>query len=102
MNMNKKDLERLSKSQLIKLLLKQEAKKPSNGVNEHEEIIKPIPSLRAGKWKNIKSKPIPQKSINEDILPPPEQFRDGYKPIPKPRTDRPLQPEEKEHITDVT
>ena len=43
MNMNKKDLKRLSKSQLIKLLLKQESKKPSNSVNEHEEIIKPIP-----------------------------------------------------------
>ena len=25
------------------------------------------------------------------ILPPPPQFRDRYKPIPKPRTDRPLQ-----------
>ena len=37
--MNKKDLKRLSKSQLIKLLLKQKAKKPSNSVNEHEEII---------------------------------------------------------------
>ena len=27
----------------------------------------------------------------EDIIQPPEQFRYGYKPIPKPRTDRPLQ-----------
>ena len=27
----------------------------------------------------------------EDIIQPPEQFRDGYKPIPKPRTDRLLQ-----------
>ena len=26
-----------------------------------------------------------------DIIKPPEQFRDGYKPIPKSRTDRPLQ-----------
>ena len=26
----------------------------------------------------------------DDIIQPPEQFRDGYKPIPKPRTDRPL------------
>ena len=103
MDMNKKDLKRLSKSQLIKLLLKQEAKMPSNSVNEHAETIRPIPSLRAGKWKNIKPKPIPRKSANEDIiLPPPEQFRDGYKPIPKPRTDRPLQLEEKEHITDVS
>ena len=102
--MNKKDLKRLSKSQHIKLILKQEAKKPSNSVNEYEEIIKPIPSLRPGKWKNIKHKPIPRKSVNKDIitiLPSPEQFRDGYKPIPKPRTDRPLQLEEKEHITSV-
>ena len=108
MDMNKKDLKRLSKSQLIKLLLKQEAKKPSDSINKHAEIIKPIP----------------QKSVNEDlILPPPEQFQDGYKPIQKPRTDRPLQMqnaqrppkptrkpppppipqvEEKEHITNVT
>ena len=34
MDMNKKDLKRLSKLQLIKLLLKQEAKKPSNSANE--------------------------------------------------------------------
>ena len=27
----------------------------------------------------------------EDIIQPPEQFRDGYKPILKPRTDRPFQ-----------
>ena len=39
MDMNKKDLKRLSKSQLIELLLKQEAKNPSNSVNEHEETI---------------------------------------------------------------
>ena len=86
MDMNKKDLKRLSKSQLIKLLLKQEAKKPSNSINEHEEIIKPIPPSRTGKWESIKPKPVPRKSVNEDtILPPP--------PI--------LQVEEKEHITDV-
>ena len=57
MDMNKKDLKRLSKSQLIKLLLKQEAKKPSDSVNEHAETIKPISPQRTGKWKNIK--PIP-------------------------------------------
>ena len=27
----------------------------------------------------------------DDIIQPPEQFRDAYKPILKPRTDRPLQ-----------
>ena len=92
MDMNKKDLKRLSKLQLIKLLLKQEAKKPSDSINEHAEIIKPISPQRTGKWKNIKPKPIPRKIVNEDlILPPPERFQDGYKPIPKPRTDRPLQ-----------
>ena len=55
----------------------------------------------------------------EDIIQPPEQFRDTYKPIPKPRTDdRPLQmqnarrppnpirkpppvPKVEEHITNV-
>ena len=37
MDMNKKDLKRLSKLQLIKLLLKQEAKKPSDSINKHDE-----------------------------------------------------------------
>ena len=53
-----------------------------------------------------------------DIIQPPEQFRDAYKPIPKPRTDGPLQmqnarrpprptrkpppvPQVEEHITNV-
>ena len=40
---------------------------------------------------------MPRKSVRQmvkeyrDIIQPPEQFLDGYKPIPKPRTDRPLQ-----------
>ena len=72
MDMNKKDLKRLSKSQLIKLLLKQEAKKP-------------IPPPRSGKWESVKPKPVPLKSVNEDIILPP--------PIP--------QVEEKEHKTNV-
>ena len=57
--MNKRDLKKLTKAQLIILLLKQQAQKPSNSVkqmvNEHEGIIQP-----------------------------PEQFRDAYKPIPPP------------------
>ena len=48
--MNKRDLKKLTKAQLIKLLLKQQAQKPRNSVNEHEDIIQP-----------------------------PEQFRDTYK-----------------------
>ena len=100
MDMNKKDLKRLSKSQLIKLLLKQEAKKPSNSINEHEEIIKPIPPPRTGKWESVKPNPVPRKSVNEDIiLQPPKRFRDRP---PKPTREPPLppilQPEEKEHI----
>ena len=72
-DMEKKDLKKLTKGQLIKLLMNQR-KKPN------------LPP-RTGKWK-----PVPREIVNEDIiLPPPEQFRDGYKPIPKPRTDRPFQ-----------
>ena len=98
-DMEKKDLK---KGQLIKLLLKQ---KKSKKVSNHEDLlhnnpfkdevaqepakrIKPTPPPRTGKWESVKPKPVPRKIINEDlILPPPG----GYKPIPKPRTDRPLQ-----------
>ena len=83
-------LKKLTKGQLIKLLLKK--------VSNHEDLldndpfkdevaqeptkrIKPTPPPRTGKWESVKPKPIPCKSVNED----------GYKPIPKPRTDRPLQ-----------
>ena len=66
-------------------------------VSNHEDLLdndpfkdevaqEPTPRLRTGKWESVS-----RKSVNEDlILPPPEQFQDGYKPIPKPRTDRPL------------
>ena len=66
MDMNKKDLKKLSKSQL-----KQEAKKPSNSVN-----VKPIPPLRTGKWESIKPKPVSRKSVNEGITLPSKQFRE--------------------------
>ena len=89
-DMEKKDLKKLTKGQLIKLLLKK--------VSNHEDLldndpfkdevtqdptkrIKPTPPPRTGKWQSVKPKQIPYKSVNED----------GYKPIPKPRTDRPLQ-----------
>ena len=48
---------------------------------EPTKRIKPTLPPRTGKWENVKPKPIPRKSVNED----------GNKPIPKPRTDRPLQ-----------
>ena len=82
--MEKKDLKKLTKGQLIKLLLKK--------VSNHEDLLdndpfknevaqEPTPPPITGKWESVKHKPIPRKSVNED----------GYKPIPKPRTDRPLQ-----------
>ena len=62
-DMNKRDLKKLTKKQLIKFLLKQQAQKPSSSikqmVNKHEDIIQP-----------------------------PEQFRDGHKPIPNPRAGK--------------
>ena len=77
-DMGKKDLKKLTKGQLIKLLM-----------NQQKE---PTPPPRSGKWESVKPKPIPHKSVNGDlILPPPERFQDGYEPIPKPRTDRPLE-----------
>ena len=95
--MEKKDLKKLTKRHLMKLLLKK--------VSNHEDLlhndpfkdevaqeptkrIKPTPPPRTGKWESVKPKPIPRKSVNEDlILPPPDE----HKPIPKPRTDGPLQ-----------
>ena len=93
----KKDLKKLTKGQLIKLLIKK--------VSNHEDLldndlfkdevaqeptkcIKPTPPPRTGKLESVKPKPIPRKSVNEDLilLPP-----DEHKPIPKPRTDRQLQ-----------
>ena len=97
-DMEKKDLKKLTKGQLIKLLLKQ---KKSKKVRNHEDLLdnnpfkdevaqeptKRIKPPRTGKWESVKPKPVPRKSVNEDlILPPP----DGYKPVLKPRTDRPL------------
>ena len=89
-DMNQRDLKKLTKAQLIRLLLKQEnnrqAQKPSDSVN------KPIPLPRTGKWESLKPKPIAQKNIKqvvndyEDIIQPPEQFGDGRKQIPAPRT----------------
>ena len=98
MDMEKKDLKKLTKGQLIKLLLKK--------VSNHEDLLdndpfkdevaqeptKRIKPPRTGKSESVKPKPVSRQSVNEDLmLPPPEQFQDGYKPIPKPRTDRPLQ-----------
>ena len=84
--MEKKDLKKLTKGQLIKLLMNQRKNE------EVESIKKPTQPPRTGKWESIKPRSVLRKSVDEDlILPPPEQFRDGYKSIPKASIDRPLQ-----------
>ena len=112
----KKDLKKLTKGQLIKLLLKKASNHKDLLDNDPfkdevaQEPTKPTLPPRTEKWESV-----PCKSVNEDlILPPP----DGYKPIPKPRTDRPLKiqnarrppkptrkpppvPQVEEHITNV-
>ena len=73
-NMDKASLKKLSKSKLIKLLLKQENK--------------PVPAKR-------RPIPTPRKSVKQmvkqyedNIILPPAEFRDNYKPIPASRTKR--------------
>ena len=102
----KKDLKKLSKSQLIKMLLKK--------VSNHEDLldndpfkdevaqhIKPTPPPRTGKWESIKPKPVPRKSFNEDIiLPPPKGFRDRP-PKPTRKPPPPPIPQVEEHIINV-
>ena len=86
MDMNKKDLKKLTKGQLIKLLMNQRKNE------EVESVNKPTPPPRTGKWESVKPKSVLRNSVNENIiLPLPEQFQDVHSPIPKPRTDRPLQ-----------
>ena len=90
-DMEKKDLKKLTKGQLIKLLSKK--------VSNHEDLLDNDPfkdevaqeptKPRTGKWESIKPKPVPRKSVNEDIiLPPPKGFRDRPpKPTRKPNDD---------------
>ena len=76
-NMDKASLKKLSKSQLIKLLLKQENKKPV------QQKRRPIPTPR----KSVKEM---VKQYEENIILPPAEFRDNYKPVPAPRTKKPV------------
>ena len=85
--MNKASLKKLSKSELINLLLKQE-KKPKIIIVDD---TKPVPARK-------RPIPTPHKSVKDmvqqyedNIISPPPEFRDDYKPIPAPRTKKPLQ-----------
>ena len=91
-NMDKRTLMKQTKSQLIKLLLKQ------NMVIKKllQKNMKPQPKNDD----NIKPRrpiPTPPKSVKQmvqdyedNIILPPLEFRDDYKPIPKPRTKKPV------------
>ena len=90
--MNKKDLKKLSKSELIKLLLKQEKKNPKIVIVDD---TKPVPTPRT--VKPIRPIPTSRKSVNQmvqdyekNIILPPIEFRDGYKPVPATRTKKPV------------
>ena len=79
-NMNNSNLKKLSKSELIKLLLKLTARKPM----DNEPVTKPrrpIPTPR----KSVKDL---VKEYEDNIISPPPQFRDDHKPIPLPRTKK--------------
>ena len=83
MNMNTKNLKNLSKSQLIKLLLKQNENGQAQKqiANEFENSIVPQPK---------QEKSVPRKSVNDYeniILPPPEQFQDRQKKQRPPKPD---------------
>ena len=76
-NMDKASLKKLSKSKLIKLLLKQENKKPVQQTKP-----RPIPTPR----KSVKQ--MVKQYEDNIILQPPAEFRDNYKPVPAPRTQK--------------
>ena len=76
--MDKKNLEKLSKSELIELLLKQQ--KPKIIV---EDATKPVPAPRT--YKSVKDM---VQQYEDNIIQPPSEFREDYKPIPKQRTKK--------------
>ena len=88
--MNKASLKKLSKSQLIKLLLNQKKRKPEIIIADD---TKPVPAQRT--YKPRPPVPTPRKSVKqmakeyeENIILPPPEFRDDYKPVPAPRTKK--------------
>ena len=94
--MNESSLHNLTKSQLINLLLKQNAEikvlLQQNTNPQPTNDFKPIPKPRTKK-----PIPTPRKSVKQmvqdyegNIILPPLEFRDDYKPIPKPRTKKPV------------
>ena len=83
-NMNKSFLENLSKSELIKLLLKLNAIKPI-------KIDTSVPKPRRPALTPRKSVKDMVQQYEDNIIIPPPEFRDDYKPIPLPKTKKTLQ-----------
>jgi len=81
--MDKASLKKLSKSELIKLLLKQEKKKPEIIVVDDTKPRRPIPTPR----KSVKQM---AKQYEEHLILPPPEFRDDYKPVPAPGSKKPV------------
>ena len=90
--MDKRTLSQQTKSQLINLLLKQNL--------EIKKLLLKNMKLQPKNDDNIKPRrpiPTPRKSVKQmvhdyedNIILPPLEFRDDYKPIPKPRTKKPV------------
>ena len=85
--MDKTDLEKLSKSELIKLLLKQQTPKTVTAQR------RPIPTPR----KSVKDM---VKQYEDNTIKPPSELIDDHKPIPAPRTKKPV-PEKRTIISQV-
>ena len=87
--MNKKDLKKLSKGQLIKMLLKQSVMKPKIIVVDDTKPVpaprtyKPVPALRT--YKPRPPVPTPRKSVKQMV----QDYEDN-KPVPAPRTYKPV------------
>ena len=77
--MNKKDLKKLSKGQLIKMLLKQSVMKPKPV--PAPRTYKPVPALRT--YKPRPPVPTPRKSVKQMV----QDYEDN-KPVPAPRTKK--------------
>ena len=96
--MDKNSLEKINKSQLINMLLQQNAQinmliQQNTALQQNAaQQPKPVPMPRTKK-----PVPTPRKSVKhmvqeyeDNIILPPLEFRDDYKPIPKPRTKKPV------------
>ena len=79
--MDKSDLEKLSKSQLINMLLKLSVKKPKIIIVDDTKPRKLVPTPRKSVKQMIKD------YENHIIIPPPE-LRDDFKPVPAQRTKK--------------